>query len=318
MLLPTAKLASFIQPYCNDLNIPHLPEHLPTVIRSLLIWVSLQLLSSGLSPILFPKTYPKLKKLTRISWDVHFVALVHACVITPLAARIWWKIRQEGGLSGQHPLAVDRLYGYDRETAQVYAIALGYFIWDSFISIKYDGPGFIAHGLVAFTAMLLVFYPVFMYDGLGFLLWELSTPFLNIHWFLDKCGKTGSTAQLVNAIFLLSSYVGARLTFGLYNSIGWFRFVVFPATPHSPPLPKYIAIFYMVGNVTLNCLNFFWFRAMVRAVQKRFTAEPKPSGGQLDPKKIVKGEQKVKVKVSGSGDEPFEKEALIGKHEKGE
>ena len=41
--------------------------------------------------------------------------------------------------------------------------------------------------------------------------------FLNIHWFLDKCGKTGSRAQLINAVFLLSTYVLARLTFGVYN-----------------------------------------------------------------------------------------------------
>lgn len=100
-----------------------------------------------------------------------------------------------------------------------------------------------------------------MYDGLGFLLWELSTPFLNIHWFLDKMGKTGSMAQLVNAAFLLSTYVLARLTFGVYNSYSWFVATNFPAKPIVPAIPLGLRLFYSIGNVTLNTLNFVWFRA---------------------------------------------------------
>lgn len=159
--------------------------------------------------------------------------------------------------------------------------------------------------MIAFT---LVFHPIFMYDGMGFLLWELSTPFLNIHWFLDKLGKTGSKAQLINAFFLLSAYVGARLTFGVYNSFSFFKFVVAPSKPHFPPIPGHLKTFYMVGNVILNSLNFFWFRAMVRAVQKRFTVKP-DQGDKVDPQKVIRGQQGVKVGVEGKDDEKFWQEA---------
>lgn len=140
-----------------------------------------------------------------------------------------------------------------------------------------------------------------MYDGLGFLLWELSTPFLNIHWFLDKMGKTGSTAQLVNAGFLLSSYVLARLTFGVYNSFSWFKHVNFPPAPHVPPIPLGLKLFYSVGNVTLNTLNFVWFRAMIAAVQKRFTAAPT----------TVKKEKEGPFSGSYSGGEATEKDKKV-------
>lgn len=135
--------------------------------------------------------------------------------------------------------------------------------------------------------------------------------FLNIHWFLDKLGKTGSTLQLVNAFFLLSSYVLARLTFGVYNSYSWFMHVNFPVKAHSPRIPLHIHIFFTVGNVVLNSLNFIWFRAMIRAVQKRFTAKPadEKNGGKLDPRKIVEGKQKVKLGVEGTNDREFEREA---------
>ena len=303
-------LVAWLQPYADAYGMHHLPAHLPTLIRSTLLWFAIQTLSSQLSPRLFPKTFAKFNRKTRISWDIHIVSLVHAALITPLAARIWLKARETNALGLRtHPLAVDRLYGYDYETAQVYAIAQGYFVWDSVISILHEGPGFIAHGLVALVAFTLVYHPIFMYDGLGFLLWELSTPFLNIHWFLDKLGKTGTVWQLINAVFLLSAYVGARLTFGVYNSFSFFKFVVAPSKPHHPPIPMHLKTFYMAGNLILNSLNFFWFRAMIRAIQKRFTVQPHQNEAKVDPHKLVRGKQAVKLGVQGKDDEEFWREA---------
>lgn len=140
-----------------------------------------------------------------------------------------------------------------------------------------------------------------MYDGFGFLLWEASTPFLNIHWFLDKVGLTGSVYQLVNAFFLLSTYILARLTFGVYNSYSWFKLVNFPAQPHVPAIPLGIKLFYSIGNVTLNTLNFIWFKAMIAAVLKRF----QPAKGET---KDTKGKRPKAAPFSGSYNEVNTKE----------
>lgn len=312
---PGLDLVNWAQPYCTAYGVPHLAKALPTVIHSLALWLSLQFLSARLSPKLFPKTFANLKKSTRVSWHVHWVAFCHAAIITPLAGRLWWKVYQEGGMSGTHTLARNRVYGYDDEAASIYGIALGYFIWDAVVSALYDGPAFVAHGLVAMTAFIFVFHPIFMYDGLGFLLWEASTPFLNIHWFLDKLGMTGGKLQLLNAFFLLSTYVLARLTFGVYNSFSWMMLVHFPAKAHSPAIPLHIKTFFTVGNITLNSLNFIWFRAMIRAVQKRFTAKD-DKGRPIDARKLARGQQQVgKVGVSGTGDDEFEREAGVGNHD---
>ncbi|CAD6930925.1 unnamed protein product [Tilletia caries] len=298
------QLITLSAPLCAQHGISKLANHLPTVLLSLTFFSTLQQVSRILSPLLFPNSYKKLKPITKTSWDVHWVAFVHAVLITPLAAMQWYKVTAG---SDKQPLRIDRTYGYDPEVGQVYAIALGYFIWDAWVSILYDGPGFIAHGL----------RPVFMYDGLSFLLWELSTPFLNIHWFLDKMGKTGTTLQLVNAFFLLGTYVFARLTFGLYNSYHFFSHVLFPPSPHVPPLPDHVKYFYLIGNVILNSLNFFWFRAMIRAIQKRFQATPEADhDGVLDYKEVVKGKQKVKVSVKGKNDAEIEREAGVTRPKK--
>ncbi|CAO1624661.1 unnamed protein product [Parajaminaea phylloscopi] len=268
------------EPYCTRLGIPHLATHLPLALASLAGWLAVHLGSAILTPIVYPP-YKRLPKRTRVQWHVHFVALVHAAIITPLAAAQWAAVREGGGLeSGSHPLAKNRTYGYTVEAGNVYAVTLGYFVWDLVVSALFDGPAFVAHGAVALTAFTFVYHPVFMYDGFGFLLWEASTPFLNIHWFLDKAGLTGSVYQLVNAFFLLSTYILARLTFGVYNSYSWFSHVNFPAHPHVPAIPLHIKLFYSVGNITLNTLNFVWFRAMIAAVLKRFQPAKEAAKGQ--------------------------------------
>lgn len=115
-------------------GVPHLAPYLPYVIQSLAFWISLQLLSAKVSPKLFPNTWRTLKPATRTSWHVHFVAMIHATIITPLTAAIWWKTYQDRQLGNANVLNQNRLYAFDQQAASVYAIALGYFVWDAVVS----------------------------------------------------------------------------------------------------------------------------------------------------------------------------------------
>lgn len=60
--------------------------------------------------------------------------------------------------------------------------------------------------------------PFVNYYGPVFILYELSSPFLNFHWFLDKLDMTGSDPQLYNGILLMTSFFSSRLVWGIYNS----------------------------------------------------------------------------------------------------
>jgi hypothetical protein len=50
-------------------------------------------------------------------------------------------------------------------------------------------------------------------------MFEWSTVFLNIHWFCDKTGMTGSTLQWVNGIILIIAFFFARLCYGSYKML---------------------------------------------------------------------------------------------------
>jgi hypothetical protein len=71
------------------------------------------------------------------------------------------------------------------------------------------------------------------YYGCTFILYELSSPFLNFHWFFDKLDMTGSRAQLYNGIALLTTFFCCRLVWGTYQSVRVYQ-DVWQALNHTP------------------------------------------------------------------------------------
>ncbi|KAG6880244.1 hypothetical protein C0992_001812 [Termitomyces sp. T32_za158] len=100
-----------------------------------------------------------------------------------------------------------------------------------------------------------VWRPFVAYYGLRCLLWETSTFFLNIHWFMDKTGRTGSTAQFVNGMFLLSAFFGVRLVYGGKVSIEFMRTLI--EVRHE--VPRMYVVVFGTGNVLLTGLNWLWW-----------------------------------------------------------
>lgn len=137
-----------------------------------------------------------------------------------------------------------------------------------------------------------------------FILFELSSPFLNIHWFCDKLKLTGGKIQLVNGMVLLGTFFSARIVWGVYNSVMVFK-DIFGAYANPPPatgmdmllvqdalvdakvvshpyegmeVPLWLAAVYLGSNLTLNGLNFWWFSRMIVTVASRFKSPEKVEG----------------------------------------
>lgn len=166
--------------------------------------------------------------------------------------------------------------------------------------------------------------PFVNYYGPTFILYELSSPFLNIHWFCDKLNLTGSKLQLYNGILLLGMFFSCRLVWGTYQSVCVFydiyRALKHPgATPLSAnkgsqtildgrsqmmrfagdeQIPMWLAASYLGANITLNGLNIHWFGKMIETVRKRF--DP-PLGTRVagEQAKKDKSESKEQVLVEG-------------------
>lgn len=284
---PIPWLSELVRPWCDRFDLPSLPDHihevfLSAVFYSLIFWP----ISPLLSKLIAPQHYSKLSRRRRLNWDAHVVSFIQSTLINVIAIWVMVVDQERKSMNSE-----ERVWGYTGAAGMVQALAAGYFVWDLYVTstnLDVFGLGTLAHAIAALLVYTLGFRPLVNYYGCIFILWELSTPFLNIHWFFDKVNMTGSSAQLYNGILLLFTFFSARLIYGTYQSFCVFSdmwaavnahptktfsqsLVMQYATPEST-VPTWLAVSYLASNITLNTLNFYWFIMMIRAVLKRFKA----------------------------------------------
>ncbi|KAI8629296.1 TLC domain-containing protein [Xylariaceae sp. FL1651] len=296
---PIPALSAAVQPWADYFNLPTLPLHIHEI---LLIAAFYQFVFSVVSPLLssylFPAQYAALSGSKRLNWNVHVVSFVQSTTINILALWVMYADQERKQMDWQ-----ERLWGYTGAAAMIQALAAGYFLWDLFVTaanVNIFGLGMLAHAISALLVYSFGFRPFVNYYSCNFILWELSSPFLNIHWFFDKLGMTGSRAQLYNGLVLIATFFSCRLVWGTYQSVlvGYDIWAGIHSNPSMPAavdadkfddsifspqythtmqfaststgVPLWLAAIYMGSNLTLNSLNFYWFFKMIEAVRKRF------------------------------------------------
>lgn len=291
-------------------------------------WIQVSL-SPWLSPKL-SKIYPTLSKRNKTNFDIHIVSFVQAVLVCSVAFYIMAFDEQRKGMTRE-----ERVFGYTTSLGTLQALGLGYFYWDLYVStwhFNLFGAGTLFHAISAlivfsfgfvsatasrpfpFTTPMLTCVsqrPFVNYYGPTFILYELSTPFLNIHWFCDKLQLTGSTIQMINGILLIAVFIGCRLIWGTWKSIEVFydiyvayrdgaSWAAADANTTSSPLdvaaartdtlryagarevPGWLFFLYVASNVILNGLNWWWINKMIATIRKRFD----PPFGTRKPEKV--------------------------------
>ncbi|KAB8275306.1 TLC domain-containing protein [Aspergillus minisclerotigenes] len=215
---PPAWLRDRVEPWALYLNVPALSDHIHEVILAFAGYQFIHsFLSPWLSPILFPRHYPQLNKRTKLNWDVHVVSLVQSVLINVFALYIMFVDKERKNMD-----TGERIYGYTGMSGLLQALAEGYFVYDIIVStvhIRMFGVGMLFHAISALWVFSFGFRPFVNFYSPTFILYELSSPFLNIHWFLDKLNLTGSKLQWYNGMLLLSVFFSCRLVWGTWQSI---------------------------------------------------------------------------------------------------
>lgn len=129
-------------------------------------------------------------------------------------------------------------------------------------------------------------HPFGLYYGIQYALVELSTPFVNIHWFLNKLHKAGSLLQIINGIVLIVTFACCRLLWGSYLTVVFFRDVWTALHAPQPSWTEYayspvrkplvlqhraawwLAGVFMVSNAVVMSLSAFWFGKMIATMRK--------------------------------------------------
>ncbi|KAK0717109.1 TLC domain-containing protein [Lasiosphaeria miniovina] len=327
-------LSKAVQPWADRLAFPVLPLHAHEVVGSALFYTFVHVVvSPALSSRFFPKYYPRHSRAKKANWDAHVVSLIQSVIINSLALWVIFFDAERKSMDWQQ-----RVWGYTGSSAMIQALACGYFVWDlgiTLLNLDIFGIGLLAHAVSALAVYSFGFRPFLNFYSPVFILYELSTPFLNIHWFFDKLNMTGSKAQLYNGIALLATFFSCRLVWGSYQSVLVYadmwravrrspdalyvaaaaaanaasnsmflpfadpdaNMMAFVTAAAEQPVPVWLALVYVASNIILNTLNWHWFFKMITAVRKRF--DP-PKGGDAG-KAAVKEEKKPSAVTTATG-----------------
>ncbi|KAI5451191.1 hypothetical protein NCC49_002067 [Naganishia albida] len=235
-----------------DTLLPHLRDHLPMLFKSTILFFAIQSASYTLSPVVFPKTMRGMSRKERIEWSSKTVALVHAVLIIPMALKTY----------NDPELRRDPIFGYSPRVGNVLAFTCGHFIWDTVDSLFNASVGFVVHAIACLAVFGFSFRPFCAYFGPSFLLWELSTPMLNLRYFFGKFGldQKFPALSLVNDLLFVAAFFFARIIGGTRDSFVFFREMI----TRWDQIPTFLFLVYGVGNVALNGLNWLWFSKIMK------------------------------------------------------
>jgi hypothetical protein len=123
-----------------------------------------------------------------------------------------------------------------------------------------------------------------LYYGIQYALIELSTPFVNFHWFLNKLGRAGSKLQIANGMVLIVVFATCRLVWGSYLTVVFSRdawsalhakgshWTVYDYSPRQDPLLLehealwWVVAVFLSSNAVIMSLSAFWFTKMIKMV----------------------------------------------------
>ncbi|KAI9647435.1 hypothetical protein NHQ30_003820 [Ciborinia camelliae] len=215
---PSQWLSQAVQPFADYFHLTTLPLHIHEVLGSFLAYTFInKVVAPQVSVRLFPEKYSKFTAKQKLNWDVHVVSLCQSSLINALALWVMFVDEERKNMTAQ-----ERVHGYTGASGMIQGLATGYFLWDLMITLqnlRVFGIGMLAHATSALLVFSFGFRPFVNFYGCTFILYELSSPFLNFHWFFDKLDMTGSKPQLYNGIALLFTFFCCRLVWGTYQSI---------------------------------------------------------------------------------------------------
>ncbi|KAF8092860.1 hypothetical protein N665_0400s0058 [Sinapis alba] len=210
------------------------------------------------------KTYIILTKIQRIEWNNRGISTVHAIFISAMSLYfVFWS-----------DLFSDRwhndlvVFRSSRLSSLGLGLSIGYFIADlGMIFWKYPSLGGLEYIVHHSLSGVAVAYSLFSGEGQLYtymvLISEITTPEINLRWYLDTAGMKKSMAYVVNGVFIFLAWLVARILLFIYM----FYHVYLH---YNQVMRMHIFGHALVFGVpaALGVMNLIWFGKIVRGVKK--------------------------------------------------
>ncbi|SCU94177.1 LANO_0E05952g1_1 [Lachancea nothofagi CBS 11611] len=220
-------------------------------------------LAPTINRIAFGKHYTELEdKNTKLNFDIHTVSMLQ-CVVS---LSLTWPILFQ-------PLSLSLATYQNPYNSMVAAVTCGYFIWDLYVCLKHFslfGIGFLGHALASLYVFVIALRP-FCQSWVGkFLIFEASTPFVNVNWYISQLTRTSSKPVVpmwfnaLNGVLLILTFFTVRIVWGFSAIVILIR----KLWVESDVLPLWLPSTVVPLNLALNTLNVIWLNKMIRIAKK--------------------------------------------------
>lgn len=242
-------------------------DHYHEVLGAFLFYTAIQLVSPSVCTFLFGNAYRDMNKKTKLNFDIHVVSTVQCIISVILLIPSWNNVDFQN--RAQDPYG--SIFGYTPYGGFVTAVTVGYFIWDFIICLFYlrlFGVGFLIHAFAALYVFVVALAHPFCLSWMpAFLLFELSTPFVNINWFASRlpAGVVSDSIIVVNGLLLLFTFFTVRILWGFY-AVGLVAYDMYRVR-HDVHI--FFPITVLALNVSLDSLNVYWFSKMIAIAKKK-------------------------------------------------
>ncbi|CAA6668607.1 unnamed protein product [Spirodela intermedia] len=210
------------------------------------------------------KTYPSLTKIQQTDWNNRGMSSIHAFYIAGMSLYLLCFSDLFSG-SGPGGLVVFRR---SLLSNCALGVSVGYFIVDlGMILWLYPllgGMEYVVHHLLSVSA---ISHSVYSGEGQFYaflvLMSEITTPGINLRWFLDTAGLKKSPAYLVNGIAVFFAWAAARILLFVY--LFYHLYLHYDQVVQMSILTYVIVI--SVPSA-LAVMNLVWFRKIVKGMKK--------------------------------------------------
>ncbi|PRQ29964.1 putative TRAM/LAG1/CLN8 domain-containing protein [Rosa chinensis] len=211
------------------------------------------------------KSYASLTKIQRIEWNSRGISSIHAIFITVLSLYLvfWSDLFSDQQLAGlvtfrSSPLSVFGL-----------GVSVGYFCADlGMLLWLYPSLGGMEYVLHHSLSGIAVAYSMFSGEGQLYtymiLISEITTPEINMRWYLDTAGMKRSSAYLINGIVIFFSWLGARIL--LFGYMFYHVYLHYDQVIQMHPF-GYLLVFAVPA--VLAIMNLMWFGKIIKGLMKQ-------------------------------------------------
>lgn len=213
---------------------------------------------------LYFKGYGHLNKSKQIEWNNRGISTFHAIVV--IASSTYLLLVSDLFKDGAHK---DSLI--DRRSMMsnaLFGISLGYFLVDLGMILwlfpSLGGKEYILHhGLSMFSIFLSLLSGKAQFYILIILFSEVTTPFVNLRWYLDLAGQRSSNLYVYNGVALFLGWLVARILLFIYLFVH--MYLHFDQVKTIFPLGFYCIL---VVPSMLALMNAFWFWKILKGMAK--------------------------------------------------